>query len=90
MTANGRLAEELRAHALIIGEVTLTSGTTAQYYVDAKRAILRAVVQTRYPRAQMTESVATVDPDTKRALLRAVGTEISAPRRSACARRPCT
>ncbi|QBE63236.1 autotransporter assembly complex protein TamA [Pseudoduganella lutea] len=36
----------------------------------AKRAILRAVVQTRYPRAQMTESVATVDPDTKRALLR--------------------
>ena len=41
MTANGRLAEELRAHALIIGEVTLTSGKTAQYYVDAKRAILR-------------------------------------------------
>jgi translocation and assembly module TamA len=36
----------------------------------AKRAILRAVVQTRYPRAQMTESVATVDPDTHRALLR--------------------
>jgi len=36
----------------------------------AKRAILRAVVQTRYPRAQMTESVATVDPDTRRALLR--------------------
>src|ERR671921_244174 len=41
MTANGRLAEELRAHALIIGEVTLTSGRTASYYVDAKRAILR-------------------------------------------------
>ena len=41
MTASGRLAEELRAHALIIGEVTLTSGKTAQYYVDAKRAILR-------------------------------------------------
>ncbi|TWI61118.1 translocation and assembly module TamA [Pseudoduganella lurida] len=37
---------------------------------SAKRAILRAVVQTRYPRAQMTESVATVDPETKRALLR--------------------
>jgi translocation and assembly module TamA len=36
----------------------------------SKRAILRAVVQTRYPRAQMTESVATVDPDTRRALLR--------------------
>ncbi|MEJ7798739.1 MAG: orotate phosphoribosyltransferase [Solirubrobacteraceae bacterium] len=41
MDATGRLADELRAHALIIGEVTLTSGETAQYYVDAKRAILR-------------------------------------------------
>jgi orotate phosphoribosyltransferase len=35
------LTEELREHALVIGEVTLTSGATAQYYVDAKRAILR-------------------------------------------------
>jgi orotate phosphoribosyltransferase len=35
------LIEELRTHALVIGEVTLTSGRTAQYYVDAKRAILR-------------------------------------------------
>jgi orotate phosphoribosyltransferase len=43
MGATGRLAEELRAHALILGEVTLTSGATAQYYVDAKRAILRPV-----------------------------------------------
>lgn len=34
------MIEELRAHALIVGEVTLTSGATAQYYVDAKRAIL--------------------------------------------------
>jgi orotate phosphoribosyltransferase len=41
MDATGRLAEQLREHALIIGEVTLTSGATAQYYVDAKRAILR-------------------------------------------------
>ena len=41
MDAAGRLTEELAAHALIIGEVTLTSGATAQYYVDAKRAILR-------------------------------------------------
>ena len=40
MNAHGRLTEELRAHALIVGEVTLTSGATAQYYVDAKRAIL--------------------------------------------------
>jgi orotate phosphoribosyltransferase len=35
------LVAELREHALVIGEVTLTSGRTAQYYVDAKRAILR-------------------------------------------------
>ena len=34
------LVAQLREHALIIGEVTLTSGRTAQYYVDAKRAIL--------------------------------------------------
>ena len=40
MNAHGRLIEELRAHALVIGEVTLTSGMQAQYYVDAKRAIL--------------------------------------------------
>ncbi|HLM26678.1 MAG TPA: orotate phosphoribosyltransferase [Thermoleophilaceae bacterium] len=37
----GRLVAELREHALVIGEVTLTSGAKAQYYVDAKRAILR-------------------------------------------------
>ena len=40
MDARTRLIEELREHALVIGEVTLTSGATAQYYVDAKRAIL--------------------------------------------------
>jgi orotate phosphoribosyltransferase len=38
--ARERLVAELREHALVIGEVTLTSGATAQYYVDAKRAIL--------------------------------------------------
>jgi len=38
--AHETLVTELREHALIIGEVTLTSGRTAQYYVDAKRAIL--------------------------------------------------
>lgn len=32
---------ELRAHALVIGQVVLSSGATASYYVDAKRAILR-------------------------------------------------
>jgi orotate phosphoribosyltransferase len=42
MPARDRLIEELRAHALIIGTVTLTSGAQAEYYVDAKRAILRA------------------------------------------------
>lgn len=39
--ARARLLAELREHALVIGEVTLTSGARAQYYVDAKRAILR-------------------------------------------------
>src|SRR5690349_4957643 len=39
--ARERLVTELREHALVIGEVTLTSGATAQYLVDAKRAILR-------------------------------------------------
>jgi len=34
------LVAQLREHALVIGEVTLTSGQTAPYYVDAKRAIL--------------------------------------------------
>lgn len=35
------LAAALKEHALVIGEVTLTSGARAQYLVDAKRAILR-------------------------------------------------
>jgi orotate phosphoribosyltransferase len=39
--ARERLIAALREHALVIGEVVLTSGATAQYYVDAKRAILR-------------------------------------------------
>ena len=38
--ARERLVAQLREHALVIGEVTLTSGAVAQYYVDAKRAIL--------------------------------------------------
>jgi orotate phosphoribosyltransferase len=40
-SARATLLDELRAHALVIGEVTLSSGQTAQYYVDAKRALLR-------------------------------------------------
>jgi len=41
MPARETLIEELRRHALVIGDVTLTSGATASYYVDAKRAVLR-------------------------------------------------
>ncbi len=40
--ARAHLLADLREHALVIGEVTLTSGRTASYYVDAKRAILLA------------------------------------------------
>ncbi len=40
-TARSRLITELREHALVIGEVVLTSGRKASYLVDAKRAILR-------------------------------------------------
>jgi orotate phosphoribosyltransferase len=39
--ARETLLAELREHALVIGEVTLSSGQTASYYVDAKRALLR-------------------------------------------------
>src|SRR5215208_6142352 len=39
-TARERLITALREHALVIGDVTLTSGRTAKYYVDAKRATL--------------------------------------------------
>jgi orotate phosphoribosyltransferase len=41
MAARQRLIDELHTHALVVGEVVLTSGQVAQYYVDAKRAILR-------------------------------------------------
>src|SRR6187455_1130041 len=39
-SAQERLIAALREHALVIGDVTLTSGRTAKYYVDAKRATL--------------------------------------------------
>jgi translocation and assembly module TamA len=39
---------------------------------QAKRGLLRQVVQTRYPRAQLTESLATVDPENHLAALRVV------------------
>src|SRR3954452_18304403 len=41
MSARDRLIDELRDHAVIVGEGVLTSGRTAEYYVDAKRALLR-------------------------------------------------
>lgn len=41
MDATQCLVDELRTHALVVGDVVLTSGRTAAYYVDAKRAILR-------------------------------------------------
>jgi orotate phosphoribosyltransferase len=39
--ARQTLLDELREHSLVIGEVTLSSGAVAQYYVDARRALLR-------------------------------------------------
>jgi len=35
------LLAELRQHSLVIGEVTLASGAKAQYYVDARRTLMR-------------------------------------------------
>src|SRR5687768_5811895 len=39
--ARNALLAELREHALIIGDVTLSSGKQASYYVDARRALMR-------------------------------------------------
>lgn len=39
--AKATLLAELREHSLVLGEVTLASGATAQYYVDARRTLLR-------------------------------------------------
>lgn len=39
--AQKQLHAELREHALVIGDVTLSSGRTSTYLIDAKRAILR-------------------------------------------------
>ena len=40
MDARERLIALLRQHALVIGEIVLTSGARASYYIDAKRATL--------------------------------------------------
>jgi orotate phosphoribosyltransferase len=39
--AKQTLIAELREHSLILGEVTLASGAVAQYYVDARRTLMR-------------------------------------------------
>src|SRR3954454_10946541 len=39
--AKETLLAGLREHSLIIGEVTLASGAVAQYYVDARRTLMR-------------------------------------------------
>lgn len=39
--AKQTLLDELREHSLILGEVTLASGAIAQYYVDARRTLMR-------------------------------------------------
>jgi orotate phosphoribosyltransferase len=39
--AKDTLLAELREHSLILGEVTLASGAVAQYYVDARRTLMR-------------------------------------------------
>ncbi|HEV7770292.1 MAG TPA: orotate phosphoribosyltransferase [Solirubrobacterales bacterium] len=39
--AKGTLLAELREHSLVLGEVTLASGAEAQYYVDARRTLMR-------------------------------------------------
>jgi len=39
--AKATLLKELREHSLILGEVTLASGAIAQYYVDARRTLMR-------------------------------------------------
>lgn len=39
--ARRTLLAELREHSLILGEVTLASGAVAQYYVDARRTLMR-------------------------------------------------
>ena len=79
--ARERLVAELREHALVIGEVTLTSGRTAQYYVDAKRAILWIEGPELDPgeRCLVVEDVVTSGGSTVRALerVREEGLEIA-------------
>lgn len=57
--------EALKASWLLKSGAIFRQGDWEQ----AKRALLRQVVQTRYPRAQLVESRATVDPEAHRAAL---------------------
>ena len=41
VAAKETLLGELREHSLVLGEVTLSSGAVAQYYVDARRTLMR-------------------------------------------------
>ena len=41
VAAKETLLAELREHSLVVGEVTLSSGAVAQYYVDARRTLMR-------------------------------------------------
>jgi orotate phosphoribosyltransferase len=43
VAAKQTLLGELREHSLVLGEVTLASGAVAQYYVDARRTLMRPV-----------------------------------------------
>ena len=40
-TVRAELIELLREHSLVLGEVTLSSGAKATYYVDARRTVMR-------------------------------------------------
>ena len=68
-SANARrtLLEALRNHGLVIGEVTLASGRTASYYIDARRVLLlpepfRAVGELVAGEARMVGAVAVGGP----------------------------
>jgi orotate phosphoribosyltransferase len=94
MDAKETLLEELRRHALIIGEVTLSGGASAQYYVDVKRAILRpagfralAELVATHARRWNASAVGglTMGADAPACAALAGGAEVKA---SSCARRP--
>lgn len=60
--------------AALRGKWALPSGARFRQpdWEAAKRALLRQVVQNRFPRAQLADSAAIVDPDTRRADLKVV------------------